>query len=242
VGVFTNQVAVVTGAGSGVGRAIALGLAREGATLGLVGRTRERLEETASLVRGAGTAAQCYPADLALDEHLEEVCGSLQRDWESLDMVVHSAGMTALGRVEQAPVEELDRQYRVNTRAPYALTRSLLPLLRRRQGQVVFINSSAGLHARGGVGPYAATKHALRALADSLRDEVNADGVRVLSVFLGRTATPMQERVHRAEGRVYRPERLVQPDDIAAMVLCALRLPRTAEVTDLSIRPLAKPE
>jgi NADP-dependent 3-hydroxy acid dehydrogenase YdfG len=106
---------------------------------------------------------------------------------------------------------------------------------------VVFINSSDGLSARGQVGPYSATKHALKALADSFREEVNTEGLRVLSVYLGRTASPMQERIHAAEGKAYHPEYLVQPSDVGTMVLNALCLPRTAEVTDISIRPLRKP-
>jgi short-subunit dehydrogenase len=90
------------------------------------------------------------------------------------------------------------------------------------------------------VGQYAATKHALKAIADCLREEVNPKGVRVLTVYLGRTATAMQEAVHRQEGRVYRPETLLQPEDVATMVVQALMLPYTAEVTDISIRPMVK--
>ena len=114
-------------------------------------------------------------------------------------------------------------------------------MLKLRCGQVVFVNSSAGLTARAGVGQYAATKHALRAVADSFREEVNADGLRVLSVFLGRTATPMQEAVHKMEGKAYYPERLMQAEDVAAVVVNALSLPRTAEVTDIYARPMKKP-
>ena len=136
---------------------------------------------------------------------------------------------------------ELDMQYRTNVRAPYLLTQALLPLLRRRQGQVVFINSSVGLAARAQVGPYAATKHALKALADSFREEVNTSGLRVLSVYLGRTASPMQAMIHAMEGKPYYPEYLIQASDVAAVVLNALCLPRTAEVTDISIRPMHKP-
>jgi NAD(P)-dependent dehydrogenase (short-subunit alcohol dehydrogenase family) len=135
----------------------------------------------------------------------------------------------------------LDWQYRTNVHAPYLLTQALLPLLRRQQGQVVFINSSVGLIARGQVGPYAATKHALKAIADSFREEVNAEGLRVLSVYLGRTASPMQAKIHAMEGKAYHPEYLLQPSDVAAVVLNALCLPRTAEVTDISIRPMRKP-
>jgi NADP-dependent 3-hydroxy acid dehydrogenase YdfG len=90
------------------------------------------------------------------------------------------------------------------------------------------------------VGQYAATKHALKAITDSLREEVNSDGIRVLSVFNGRTATPMQAAVHAVEGRAYCPEKLIQPDDIASVVIHALSLPGTAEITDVQIRPFAK--
>jgi short-subunit dehydrogenase len=105
-------------------------------------------------------------------------------------------------------------------------------MLRRGQGQIVFINSLVGLNAKGGSSQYSATKHALKALADSLREEVNPYGLRVLSVFVGRTASPMQAAVHRMEDRRYHPELLVQPDDVAS----ALSLSRTDEVTDISVR------
>jgi NADP-dependent 3-hydroxy acid dehydrogenase YdfG len=115
-------------------------------------------------------------------------------------------------------------------------------MLRSRQGQIVFINSSvAVVNARAKLGQYAASKHALKAIADSLREEVNADGLRVISVYPGRTATPMQAAVHEMEGRAYHPEHLMQPDDVAAMVINALSLPPSAEVTDIMIRPLTKP-
>jgi NAD(P)-dependent dehydrogenase (short-subunit alcohol dehydrogenase family) len=104
----------------------------------------------------------------------------------------------------------------------------------------VFINSSQGLAASPGVGQYAAAKHGLRAVADSLRGEVNDRGTRVLSVHVGRTATPMQERIFAMEGRAYAPERLMQPEDVGQVVLAALVLPRTAEMTSVSIRPALK--
>ena len=118
------------------------------------------------------------------------------------------------------------------------LTRQLLPSLIARQGQVVFMNSSVG--AAPEVGFYSASKHALKALTDTLRVEVNPSGVRVLSVYPGRTATSMQEAIFAAEGRDYDPSRLLQPEDVAEMVLAALCLPRTAEVTDIHIRPMQK--
>jgi len=145
--------------------------------------------------------------------------------------------------MEGARMADLDLQYATNVRVPYAVTQRLLPLLMASRGQVVFINSSVGLTAkRADVGQYAATKHALKAIADSLREEVNPKGIRVLTVYLGRTATPMQEAICRQEGRVYRPDTLLQPEDVASVVLQALMLPATAEVTDISIRPMLRPD
>jgi NADP-dependent 3-hydroxy acid dehydrogenase YdfG len=116
----------------------------------------------------------------------------------------------------------------------------MLPMMKPHDGQIVFINSSVGLKAKAGVSQYAATKHALRAIADSLREEVNVNGIRVLSVFPGRTDTPMQKTVQRMEERSYQPERFMQPEDVAAVVINALVLPRSAEVTDIHIRSMHK--
>jgi len=235
-----GQIAVVTGAGGGIGEALSLGLAAEGVMVCLVGRRADRLAAVAKRAADRGGRCVSWPADLTVDAEIEALSARLDRDLGAVDILIHSAGVITLGRVEDAGVEEMDRQYRVNVRAAYALTSTLLPGLKKRQGEIVFMNSSVGLAARAGVGPYAATKHALHAIADSLRDEVNGDGVRVLSVFLGRTATPMQAAIHRVEGRAYRPEDLMQPADVAQVVISALKLPRTAEVTEIRIRPMRK--
>lgn len=96
------------------------------------------------------------------------------------------------------------------------------------------------MNPRANVGQYAATKHALKAIADILRIEVNADQVRIISVFPGRTATSQQAIIHEMEDKPYHPERLMQPEDVAAAAINALSLPRTAEVTDISLRPFVK--
>nr|MBA2641979.1 SDR family NAD(P)-dependent oxidoreductase [Actinomycetota bacterium] len=124
--------------------------------------------------------------------------------------------------------------------APLQLTEVLLPALRKARGQVVFVNSSAANRPSVANAMYAATKRDLRAVADSLRDEVNPDGVRVLSVYAGRTATPMQEAVHEHEHRTYTPQLLMRPEDVTHVVLAALTLPPSAEITDVSLRPMAK--
>jgi NAD(P)-dependent dehydrogenase (short-subunit alcohol dehydrogenase family) len=182
---------------------------------------------------------EAFRADLTDDAQLRATAAKVREVHGGVDLLIHSIGLFRAGPIETSPVEDLDAQYRVNLRVPYLLTQELLPSLIERQGQVVFVNSGAGFHpAKGSWGAYAATKHGLRALADSLRDEVNRKGVRVLTVFPGRTATAMQEEVHRFEGKPYDPARFLQPEDVAAAVVQALRLPRTAELTDLHIRPM----
>jgi NAD(P)-dependent dehydrogenase (short-subunit alcohol dehydrogenase family) len=233
---FVGQVAVVTGAGSGIGKAITLGLAARGADICLVGRRREILEAT---VQGMSGHGKCYPADVTSDEAVDWLSAAVLRDFGRLDILVHSAAAFATGPMESASIDDLDRQYRTNVRAPYRLTQVMLAMLKASRGQVVFINSGVGLsNATANGGQYAVTKHALRAVADSLRAEVNALGVRVLSVYPGRTATPMQQMVHKLEGKIFKPERLLQPSDVADAIIHALALPRTAEVTDVSIRPM----
>ena len=235
-----GRTAVVTGAGSGVGQGIALALAAEGARLCLVGRTAATLSGTAE---AAGDRAEttCCVVDLTNDDDVLRLAEQLRLDVGPIDVLVHSAGVFAMGELETLPVAEVDRQYRTNVRAPYLLTQAVLPQLRQAHGQIVFINSSVGVIARAGIGGYAASKHALKAIADSLRDELNKDGMRVLSVYLGRTASSMQAKIHAVEGKPYRPELLLQPSDVGAAVVNALVLPPTAEVTDISIRPMQKP-
>jgi NADP-dependent 3-hydroxy acid dehydrogenase YdfG len=210
-------------------------------TVWLAGRVREKLEAVGEVVRATGGRACCAQIDLTRDDEILDLAARLRGDVGYLDLLVHCAGEIILGPLRAASIEDLDRQYRINVRAPYLLTQVLLTMLKSRQGQIVFVNSSAGQTASANLSQYAATKHALRAIADSLRHEVNADGVRVLSVYPGRTATPMQAAVHAAEGRDYHPDHLIQPEDVASMVISALSLPRSAEVTDIHVRPLRKP-
>jgi NADP-dependent 3-hydroxy acid dehydrogenase YdfG len=233
-------VAVVAGATSDVGRAVCLRLAGAGARLCLLGRDPASLDLVAKSVRDVTEAVGGYRVDLGDDDDLAALSERLGREVERVDVLVHSAGVFAMAPHAEAALADFDRQYHTNVRGPYRLTQALLPRLRAHQGQIVFMNSTVGLEARAGVGQYASTQHALRAVADALRAEVNPDGVRVLTLYLGRTATARQARIFEREGRPYAPELLMQPDDVAQMVMAALTLPRTAEVTEIRMRPLVK--
>ena len=203
----------------------------------LLGRDRERLEGVAADARAAGGEADVHTGDLSRDEAIAETVAQLGREVRAVDVLVHSAGAVSLGTVFETSIDALDHQYRVNLRAPFALTQGLLPLLKAARGQVVFINSGAGLNARAGWSAYAASKHGLRALADALREEVREDGIRVVSLYPGRTASPMQRAVREMEGQPYDAESFIQPQDVAESLLSALTLPRSADVTELVIRP-----
>jgi NADP-dependent 3-hydroxy acid dehydrogenase YdfG len=235
-----DRTAIITGGGSGVGAAIALALAAEKASLHLIGRRLEPLEAVRARARCLGADVTCYQIDLSSESGLVELTRRLTSDLAHVDVLVQNAAMFVPGSIASSDLEDFDRHFRTNVQAPYRLTQALLPMLKVRHGQVVFINSSSGIVAKPFSAQYDATKHALKAIADSLRAEINADGIRVLTVFLGRTASDMQRRIHASDGKPYRPELLLQPDDVASVVLHTLNLPRTAEVTDIHIRPMIK--
>jgi NADP-dependent 3-hydroxy acid dehydrogenase YdfG len=205
-----------------------------------VGREYEKLEAVRDQAQTSRDQVFIYQADLTVDLNLQNFSSYVISQIKHLDILVLCAGLHSMGLATQVSADSFDALYRANVRAPYALIRALLPLLQTAHGQIVFVNSTVGLQARAQVGQFAATQHALKALADSLREEINAYGVRVLSIFPGRTATPRQAEIYRMEGRAYHPELLLQPEDIATMVTCTLCLPRTAEVTEIRMRPLLK--
>lgn len=233
----SNQVAVITGASSGVGKAVALAFAAQGASIVLVGRDRKTLETVASAMPTGVGEVRCYVADLTEVADLLEFTAQVLADFGRVDFLVHCAALLKRARLDVATIEDFDLQYACNVRAPFAITRQFLPSLLEHRGGVIFINSSAGLGAKPDMGQYAATKHALKAVADCLRQEVAASGLRVLSIFLGRTATPMQEALCHNEGKTYDPGLYIQPDDVALSILASLSLPHTAEITDLTLRP-----
>ena len=235
-----NKIAVVTGASSGIGKSIALELAKKGVRLCLLGRNLQKLEVIAEEAGKDSPLVKCYGVDLVKDIDIKGLQQKLNGDFEKIHILIHSAGLISLGRLEFSSVADFDRQYQTNVRAPFLLTQSLLPMLKSGKGQVVFINSSAGLRAGVNIGQYAATKSALKSIADSFRNELNTEGIRVLSVYPGRTATPMQEDVNKMEGKEYHPELLLQSEDIAVTVINAIRMPRSAEITDIHIRPFSK--
>lgn len=225
-----THIHVLTGAGSGIGLAVARRLADRGDRLVLIARDRGRAGELEAELPGSTAIV----ADLT---HPEQIAAAVTGLPDRVDSVIHAAGIVDLGAIADLPLAAWVDQLTVNLVAPAELTRALLPRVRAACGQVLFVNSGAGLTAHPGWGAYAASKHGLKALADALRGEEAPHGVRVTTVYPGRTATPMQARVHEQEGRPYDPGAFIDPESVAEAVLTALTLPRDAVISDLTVRP-----
>ena len=232
-----NSRCIVSGATSGIGRAITSRLASDGFEVVGLGRNEQALGKLAESIPGGFTP---YTIDLTAPEEIREFVKIMTLQEAPLAALVHCAGTHHMGLVSDARLEDLDDMFRSNFRAVYQLTQALLPALEACPGDVVFINSTAGLVTRKGISGYSATQHALRALANGLREEVNELGIRVLSIYLGRTATARIERVFKEEGRQFEGEKLLQPESIADLVAFSIQLPRTAELMDVSLRPAVK--
>jgi NADP-dependent 3-hydroxy acid dehydrogenase YdfG len=207
---------LVTGAGSGIGLALADRLAARGDRVIRLTRDVVDLEDTVAVARWASDFVD---------------------DLDRLDSLLHVAGTVDLGPVAELDVDVWQRHLAVNLTAPAVLTSQLLPALRAAGGTVVFVNSSAGLVANAGWSAYAASKFGHRALADTVRAEVAGNGVRVTTVFPSRTATPMQEKVHEQEGRTYDAARWIRPGTVVDSVVHVLDLPPDATIPELVIRP-----
>lgn len=222
---------LVTGAGSGIGLALARALRERGDTLILPVRSERRRQELRDEFAEPGLVV----LDLARPDTLLDALQ--EADLPSrLDSVVHAAGVVDLAPLGEATQEAIREQVDVNLVAPALLTQHCLPGLRRNRGTVVFVNSTAGLVANPQWSAYAASKAGLRALADALRGEEAAAGVRVTSVFPSRTATPMQQRVHEQEGRDYDPGAFMSAESVVATILHVLDLPDDVTLPEVVVR------
>lgn len=226
------SVHLITGAGSGIGAAVTRRLLDRGDELWLLARDAGRAKELAERFPGAHTLV----GNLAEPDRLSWAL-SHQTPPERLDSLMHIAGIFELGRIGDITPRIWRETLAANLVSPAELTRLLLPQLRLSRGHVVFVNSGSGLDAHAEWGAYAASKHGLKALADALRWEEHENGIRVTSVYPGRTATPMQAKVHQQEGKKYDPARWIDPESVATTILTAIDLPRDAEIKDVTVRP-----
>jgi NAD(P)-dependent dehydrogenase (short-subunit alcohol dehydrogenase family) len=231
-----TRCAVVTGASQGIGSAVLAELLREGWEVWAVARSCEPLERLAHETPGG----QVHPVkmDVAADD-AGRLVDDVRASRQQLAGVVHCAGILEPGSLASTDTDSMLATLRVNLVAPVTLTAALVPFL-PAGATVVFVNSTQGLTATGGFGAYAASKHALKGAADALRADLSGTGIRVSSIYPGRTATPMQEMLYAMRGDEYDPRLLIQPATIATIVLGLLTLPPDIEMTDVRLRPAVK--
>ncbi len=235
-----SRSAVVTGASQGIGKAIAVALAQEGINTVLASRSIEKLDAVRKEIGDSAGWLKSMQLDLSDLSSIADFAANIHSHLQQLNILIHCGGTYGRGNLEDASSESISKLFETNVRGACALTSSLLPLLKEAHGDIVFINSTIVFSAAGNTGAFAATQHALIGIANALRAEVNEDGVRVLTVYPGRTATPRQEKIFGFEKLDYQPDTLLQPSDVAEIVVACLKLPETAEVIDLCIRPRKK--
>ncbi len=221
----TKPVTVITGATGGIGSALALALT--GHKLILTGRNPAKLEALCSSIPNS--------IPLILELQKPETFAAALEGFPRIDNLIHNAGVGELGSVENTSLEIWREILNVNLLACVELTRICLNRLRETRGQVLFVNSGAGLTANAGWGAYAASKFALRALNDALSAEETPNGLRVMTVYPGRTATKMQKKVRSQEHQAYEPEKYIQPETLAGTIKMMLETSRDSILTQVVV-------
>lgn len=234
---LSARVAVVTGAGRGIGAAVAKKLAALGATTVLCGRTPEPLESTAAQIRAAGGQAQAVPCDISDLQSVEQLADHVDRNFHRTDILVNNAGIGGFGGpLHQLPPHAWDQILNTNLRGVYFMIRSFTPLLVEAQGgHIINISSLAGKNPLPNGAAYAASKWGLNGLSYSVAEELRAHNIRVSILCPGSTNTSLSPH----EGKD--PKKMLQPDDIAHAIAMLVTQSPQSFVSEILLRPTMKP-
>jgi len=229
-----NSVALVTGAGRGIGKAIALMLAREGATVALTARTVAELEQVKKEIEATGGSALVVRADLSKDADIGKLFGNISSRFNRLDILVNNAGLGLFAPVRDLSISDFDTMWSLNMRAVMLCTQRALKVMEpQKSGAIVNVASLAGRNAFVGGAGYAATKWALIGFSRSLMLEVRAHNIRVITICPGSVDTSFSQ----SPKEPLRSATILHSEDIADTVVAALKLPDRAMVSEIDIRP-----
>lgn len=239
MGSLSGQISLVTGAGTGIGRAVALAFAREGARVALNGRRREPLGETADLIGAAGGAALVTPGDLTDAAAVRAVVEAVADAWGDIDILVNNAGLNVPKRaLAELSLEDWQAVITADLTAPFMLCQAVLPGMRAKgRGTIINVSSMAGKRPSLLSGPaYGAAKTALNSLTESINVAERANGIRACAVCPGEVATPIMAL------RPYPPSEaamatMMQPEDVAETVLLVAAMPHRTAIEEVLMRP-----
>jgi len=243
-GKLEGKVAVVTGASSGIGEATALALGQEGARVALVARRADRLEQVAQRVTQAGGEALQIEADITDYAQVQRMIRTTQERWNRLDILINNAGVMLLGRIPGANIEDWQRMVNINLLGLLYATHEALPIMQRQgSGHIVNVSSVAGRVARAGSGVYNATKFAVGAFSEALRQEVTKQNhIRVTIIEPGMVATELREHITDAQAKQGAEEMAtamtqLESQDIADTIVYAVTRPDHVSINEMLIRP-----
>jgi 3-oxoacyl-[acyl-carrier protein] reductase len=234
---LAGQVALVTGAGRGIGAAIALRLAKLGATTVLCGRTQSTLDETAQAIANKGGKTEVIPCDVTVAHQLEYVAARVNSTFKRLDILVNNAGIGGFNHpLHELPPEDWDRILNTNLRGVYYAIRAFAPLMiRAHTGHIINISSLAGKNALPNGAAYAASKWGLNGLTYSAAEELRRHNIRVSVICPGSVDTELSPHAGKD------PAKMLQSDDVAHAVAMLVTQAPQSFISEVLIRPTQKP-
>jgi len=232
-----SQLAVITGAGRGIGAAIAYELSRLGATVVFCGRTRPALESTARAIVQAGGKAEVLPCDVTNLQSVEEAAKRVEASFGRVDVLVNNAGVGGFGGpLHQLPPDAWDKILNTNLRGVYYAVRAFAPMMiRARSGQIINISSLAGKNALPNGAAYAASKWGLNGLSYSMAEELRGHNIRVAVICPGSTNTELNPHAGKDQAK------MLQPEDVAHTVAMLVTQSPQSFVSEILLRPTQKP-
>ena len=238
---LTDNVAVVTGASSGIGRATAFAMAEAGASVVATARRTDRIEEVARRINESGGHAIAVTADVAHEDDVDRLYDAAIKKFGRVDILLNNAGVSKYGPLDSITVEDYDWMMNTNMRASFLCTRRFLPdMLARKRGQVCFLASVAGLKGLENETVYCASKFAQIGFAQALDYETREAGVKVSVIAPGGAHTEFAIGTGRTEGDPML-EGMMEPEDIAEAVMFALTQPEKARTFLIGMRPMSEP-